>query len=64
MQLDGQVVPNGIMLSSRVKPIGLLYNFLHELAHCIPEPTSDLDPGVNPLGHHVGHAEEARAVSP
>lgn len=53
MTFEGESVGNGIMLSSREpSDLMLIYFALHEAAHCIPEPSSDLDPTVETLGHH------------
>jgi len=52
MTFEGQVVGNGILLSSRQSDTGLVFTAIHEAAHCIAEPASDLDPTFDTLGHH------------
>jgi hypothetical protein len=53
MTFKGESVGNGIMLSSQEpSDRSLIYYALHEGAHCIPGPCSDLDPSVQTLGHH------------
>lgn len=52
MTFEGQDVRNGILLSSRQSDPGLVFTAIHEAAHCIAEPASDLDPTFDTLGHH------------
>lgn len=51
MEYDGQSVPNWIGLNPWAPASELILGAIHEVAHAIPSPESDLDPSVEVLGH-------------